>query len=137
MNIGAKSGYCQTLHSPLHPTPCHATFPPLLPPTPLPVTPPTPPQEVFNPSSPPVSVAEFSILSLSPGVDLSLGRQGQAVLASRVDSHLLDEHVLDGLQQGGGAHGLRASDTQATPRAVACAVHLVEKEKLILTGAEL
>ena len=117
MNHRVKSGYCQTLHSPLHPTPHHATFPPLPPPPP-------PPQEVFNPSSPPVSMAQFSVLPLSPGVDLSLGRQGQAVLASRVDGHLLDEHVLDGLQQGGGAHGLRASDTQATPRAVACAIHL-------------
>ena len=77
-----------------------------------------------NDLSPPVAVSQLAVLAFPPGVELALGGEGQAVLASRVDGHLLDEDVLDGLQQGGRAHGLRAADPQAPARAVPCAVHL-------------
>lgn len=73
---------------------------------------------------PPVAVAQLAILRLAPGVDLALGGQRQAVLAPRVDGHLPDEDVLDGLQQGGRGDRLGAPDAQATARTVARGVEL-------------
>lgn len=73
---------------------------------------------------PPVAVAQLAILRLAPGVDLALGGQRQAVLAPRVDGHLPDEDVLDGLQQGGRGDRLGAPDAQPTARTVARGVEL-------------
>ena len=69
-------------------------------------------------------MAQFSVLAFAPREHLTLGRQREAVLAARVDGEFLDEHVLDGLQQGGTCDGLCAADAEPTTGAVPSRIHL-------------
>ena len=71
----------------------------------------------------PIAVAQLAVLPLPPAVHLALGRQRQAVLPARVHCHLLDEHVLYGLEQGRGGHGVRTG-TKATAGTVTRRIHL-------------
>ena len=73
---------------------------------------------------PAVAMAQFSILSLAPRVNLAISGQRQAVLPAGVDGHFLDEHMLDGFQQSGRGHGIRAADTQATAGAITGGIYL-------------
>ena len=72
-------------------------------------------------------MAQFSVLAFAPREHLALGRQREAVLAARVDGEFLDEHVLDGLQQGGTCDGLCAADAEPTTGAVPSRIHLASR----------
>ena len=50
--------------------------------------------------------------------------EGEAVLAAAVDGHLLDEHVLDALQEGGRAHRVCAAHPQPPASPVPGGVYL-------------
>ncbi len=79
---------------------------------------------------PSVSMSQFSIFSLSPGVQFSFRGESQAVLPPRVHSHLPDENMLDWLQQGRSGDGLCASYSQSTTGTISCSIQLRTAKKM-------
>lgn len=78
---------------------------------------------------PPVAVPELPVLRLAPRVHFSFCGQGQAVLSSWVHSYFLDEHVLNGLQERRGGHGLCPSSAQPAAGTIPSGVELRQREQ--------
>lgn len=65
-------------------------------------------------------MAQLAVVSFSPGINLSVFRQRQAVFASRIDSHFFNANVLDGLEQSRCCHTVGAASAQSASSPIAC-----------------